>query len=88
MKELTRQKLPKWFEGDVYEVGDEVRNPFSGEGVFLTADELSMYDLIKGCEMVLTMGMPFDQDEVVKTMQKGISWFRRQNPAAYMTLLD
>ena len=25
------EKLPDWYEGEIYEIGDEVTNPFSGE---------------------------------------------------------
>ena len=87
MKEKVRQKLPKWFDGEVYEIGDEVRNPFSGESCFLTADELSMYDLIKGAEMCMGSGFA-SQRECIDIMRKGGMWFRRQNPDAYMILLD
>ena len=88
MKEKVRQKLPKWFDGEVYEIGDEVRNPFSGESCFLTAEELSMYDLIKGAEMVLHMGVAMDKDRCYDIMEKGSDWFLASNPKAYMILLD
>ena len=55
-KEKALEILPKWFEGEVYEIGDEVRNPFSGETCLLDAAELSMYEVIKGAEMVMLMG--------------------------------
>ena len=55
-KEEVKEQLPSWFVGEVYELGDEVRNPYSGETVLLDAAELSMYDLVKGAEMVLHMG--------------------------------
>ena len=57
------KKLPDWFEGEIYEIGDEVRNPFSGDSYMLNANELSMYDLIKGAEMVMMMGIAVDSDE-------------------------
>ena len=47
-KKNKKQKLPKWFNGDIYSSGDIVTNPFSGQEYELTAEELSMYDLIKG----------------------------------------
>ena len=28
---MTKTKLPKWFDGQVYDAGDVVTNPFSGE---------------------------------------------------------
>ena len=88
MKNKTKQQLPDWFDGEVYEIGDEVRNPFSGETSLLSAAELSMYDLIKGAEMVLHMDVAFDQEECIEIMNKGRDWFLANNPQAYMTLLD
>jgi len=88
MKNRVRQNLPKWFDGEVYEIGDEVRNPFSGETCVLTAEELSMYDLIQGAQMAIAMGMPVDHEECYEMMQKGIDWFIHKNPQAYMILLD
>ena len=88
MKNKTRQQLPDWFDGEVYEIGDEVRNPFSGDTCLLTAAELSMYDLVKGAEMVLQMGVAMDQDECIRIMQDGSDWILANNPQAYMTLLD
>ena len=35
-----KQKLPKWFSGTLYEKGDIVTNPYSGEEIKLTAIEL------------------------------------------------
>ncbi len=80
--------LPDWFEGTIYEIGDEVCNPFSGETCLLTANELSMYDLIKGAEMALTMGVVFDTDECIKILNEGGEWFKENNPEAYKILLD
>jgi len=88
MKNKEKQKLPKWFDGEVYETGDEVSNPFSGETYLLTAEELSIYDLIKGAEMAIAMGMVIDHEECYKIMRKGIDWFIQNNPQAYMVLLD
>ena len=88
MKEKVRQKLPKWFDGQVYEIGDEVRNPFSGETCLLTAEELSMYDLIKGAEMVYILKVVLPREKSYSIMEKGGRWFRKNNPEAYMILLD
>lgn len=76
--EMEKQVMPKWFNGVVYESGDVVRNPFTGETAELTAEELSMYDLIMGAQVTGNYDI----------MQKGLTWFRRANPSAYMTLLD
>ena len=56
----------------------EVQNPFSGESAVLSPDEVAVYDYIKGCELMR------DYDGV----RKGLDWFSRANPEAYMTLLD
>ncbi len=74
----NKQEMPKWFDGQVYSEGDTVSNPFTGDSVELTAEELSMYDLIMGAQML-------NQWDV---MQKGLGWFRRENAEAYMVLLD
>jgi hypothetical protein len=88
MKE-KEQKIPAWFDGEVYEAGDEVRNPYSGETILLTANELSMYDLIKGAEIVLsTMPGAVNIPAVTRTMRRGLDWFRQNAPEAYMVLLD
>ena len=80
MKDTNKQKkkLPKWYDGAKYTEGDLVTNPFSGEQAILTANELAMYDLIMGAQLV--------QDW--KLTQKGLDWFRSANARAYMILLD
>ena len=75
---MEKQKMPKWFNGVVYESGDVVQNPFTGDTAELTAEELSMYDLIMGAQMTQNYDV----------MRKGLDWFRRENGAAYMALLD
>ena len=87
MKNKTKEQLPSWFEGEVYEIGDEVRNPFSGETVLLDAAELSMYDVIKGAEMILLMTHNSER-KVVELIRKGQDWMLAKNPQAYMTLID
>ena len=88
MKNKVRQKLPKWFDGEIYEIGDEVRNPFSGETCLLNAEELSMYDLVKGAEMIIAMGAVSKIDECIDVIDRGKDWFLSRNPDAYMKLLD
>ena len=81
-------KLPDWFEGPIYDEGDEATNPFSGETITLTAEELSMLDLVKGAEMCIAMGMASNTKELSEVMIKGIEWFKENNPKAYKILLD
>jgi hypothetical protein len=56
----------------------EVANQFSGESVVLPPDAVAVYDWIKGSEL-------FKQYD---DMQKGLDWFRKHEPKAYMVLLD
>ena len=78
-------KLPKWFDGTVYETGETVTNPFSGESYELNNLELSMYDFIMGCAMLPSATL---DDKIIKNWQDGLSWFRTHNSKAYMVLLD
>ena len=86
-KEQIIQQLPDWFKGEVYELGDEVANPYSGETALLDAAELSMYDAVKGAEMIMLMGVA-DIDSCIDVINRGKDWFLARNPQAYMTLLD
>ena len=54
---MKKSKLPTWFDGELYEEGDKVRNPFSGEEFTLNPEELSMYDFIMRAQLVIEMGM-------------------------------
>ena len=84
----TKQQLPKWFTGELYEEGATVQNRFSGEEIELNSVELSMYDFIIGATTIYEMrGMSVDQD-MLKDLRKGLDWFRMNNAEAYMVLLD
>ena len=84
MKEFDKQKLPKWFNGELYSEGAEVKNRFSGDSCQLNNVELSMYDFVMGATMCMEMGMPCNINE----LRKGLDWFRKNNAEAYMILLD
>ena len=83
-------KLPSWFNGVLYESGDEVRNPYSGETYELNNVELSMYDFVMGASITLESGVPVveDRDKLILDLQKGLDWFRKHNAEAYWILLD
>ena len=83
----TKQILPKWFNGEVYTDGGIVSNPFTGVEVELTAEELSMYDFIKGAEYYMAISDK-QNDKLADEMHKGLTWFAKNNIEAYMTLLD
>jgi len=86
MSKTKEQKLPKWFDGEVYEKGGVVQNRFGGDEIELNNIELSMYDLVIGASVMTEMG-GFD-DIVVKDLRRGLDWFRQYSPEAYMVLLD
>ena len=81
-----KQQLPKWFDGSLYSKGAEVTNPFSGQKYELNKHELSMYDFIMGAQMAFEVG--FHSEKITKDVHKGLDWFKRNNPKAYMVLLD
>lgn len=75
----TGQKpLPKWYDGMEYTEWETVENRFTGDKALLSPNEVAMYDLIIGAER-------FKKWDIVR---KGLDWFRKANPEAYMTLLD
>lgn len=84
------KKLPEWFKGRVYDHGQEVENPFSGATYKLDNIELSMYDLIMGCNAIISYGLGDDElkQNAVSDLRKGLDWFREHNAEAYMKLLD
>jgi len=86
MSKTKEQKLPKWFNGEVYDKGAVVQNRFGGAEIELNNIELSMYDLVMGASIMTEMG-GFD-DIVVKDLRRGLTWFRTHSPEAYMVLLD
>lgn len=81
----NKTTLPKWFDGTIYDKGETVTNPFSGDTYELNNLELSMYDFVMGCAM---MPSNIINDKIIKNWQDGLSWFRTHNSKAYMVLLD
>ena len=82
-----KQKLPKWFNGELYSEGATVQNRFSGEEYELNNVELSMYDFVMGATMTSEM-LPNSSTQLVRDLRKGLDWFRTHNSEAYMVLLD
>ena len=86
MKQLDKKKLPKWFEGDIYDEGATVTNRFGGDSCYLNNVELSMYDFIIGATTAMELGM--HHDKLITDLRKGLDWFRKNNVEAYYILLD
>jgi len=78
MSKTKKTVIPKWFDGEIYEMGEEVENRFTGESYYLNNIELSIYDWTIGCEMIQNW----------EGLRKGLDWFRTYNAKAYMVLLD
>ena len=86
MNKTKEQKLPKWFDGVVYDKGAVVQNRFGGAEIELNNIELSMYDLVMGASIIAEVG-PCD-NRIIKDLRRGLDWFRTHSPEAYMVLLD
>jgi len=84
---MSKQKLPKWFNGVSYNTGEKVYNPSSKESYILSANELSMYDFLMGAQMLFNMG-DFNDESILKDYHKGLDWFKETNPKAYKILFD
>ena len=83
----AKQQLPKWFKGELYEEGAVVRNRFGGGEIELNNVELSMYDFVMGASILMEMSGGYKHTDV-NELRKGLDWFRKNNPTAYMVLLD
>ena len=71
-----KRELP--FPCIVLENPEEITNKFSGEKVMLPPDAVAVYDTIKGAEVIGNS----------EHLRKGIDWFIKNEPEAYMKLLD
>jgi hypothetical protein len=93
MTKVKEQKVPKWFQGEIYDEGAVVQNRFSGEECELNALELSIYDMVIGASLFIEMRYNGDMldprtVDMQKDMRKGLDWFMSNNASAYMVLLD
>ena len=82
----TKQEIPKWFNGEIYDKGAEVTNRFGGDSCYLNNVELSIYDFIIGASNMLEMGVNIPK--INQDLRKGLDWFIKNNAKAYMALLD
>jgi len=82
------QVVPKWFKGMIYDKGEDVTNPYSGETFELNGLELSMYDFILGSQYIMEVAPKTVTPKQVNEFQKALNWFRINNAEAYFVLLD
>jgi hypothetical protein len=47
-----------------------------------------MYDFLMGCAILFERSSNKVNDQMIDDYNKGIRWFRQNNPEAYMALLD
>ena len=80
------QKLPKWFDGKVYEEGSVVKNKLTGKEYKLNSIELSMYDAVMGASIIAEMGGADTYS--IGVLKRGVDWFRENNKEAYRILLE
>ena len=74
------RKLP--FECEVEDYGRdpvEIRNPLSGESISVSPDAAAVYDVIIGEQLVNNTNWG--------NVRKGLDWFIKHEPDAYMVLL-
>jgi len=83
----TKQEIPKWFNGEIYDEGAKVNNRFGGDSCYLNNVELSINDFIIGASDMVEMGI-FNTPKHIQDLRKGLDWFRKNNGKAYMVLLD
>ncbi len=81
------RKLP--FDCEVFDNPETVQNPFSGESIELSPDAVAVYDMI----MVHSISAEVETDPkkseyFYEIVRKGLTWFRKHEPEAYMVLLD
>ena len=82
------QVIPKWFQGTIYDQGEEVTNPFTGLCYTLNAIELSIYDYIMGSNYIFEVAPKTVTQKQLSEFQKALTWFRKNNVEAYFVLLD
>tara|TARA_Y100000593_G_C4100204_1_gene232875 strand:- start:236 stop:463 length:228 start_codon:yes stop_codon:yes gene_type:complete len=75
---MTIDQLIKTKKLDIGTDSAPVQNRFTGESVTLSPEEIAVYDLAIGAEYMGDYAL----------MNKAREWFIKNNPSAYMVLLD
>ena len=71
---------------DMTDIKIKTTNPFSGESIMLTQQELDTYN---GIMIAQAQADEKDGDDPLwQVVRDGLDWFRKNNAKAYMTLLD
>lgn len=72
-------------ELEIFETSEIIKNPYSGEEVELLPEAVAVYDLIKGCELLLKNQ---ENAYISKQFYEALDYFKTQWPNEYMILLD
>ena len=96
LKESWQEKMkerPMPFDAQILDAEPEmIQNPFSGASIELDPQEIAVYDVIMGstmtAEKMSAQGEHKQAERLYKDVRKGIDWFIKHNPKAYMVLLD
>ena len=70
---------------------EERRNRFNGESIMLTKEESRIHDELFMCELMATIEdktLGQGESKHWQKMRDHIDWFIKNNPKAYMVLLD
>ena len=87
-KELFKPNiLPSFMKNmKIYEKGDSVKNPNSGESIDLSPIELSVYDCLMGLFMQMqSFGM---REDIIISINSAKEWFKSTNSKAYNVLIE
>jgi hypothetical protein len=63
-----------------------VKNPYSGESCELSPEQIAIYDLIKGSEVLIKAGAT--EGSILINFNQALKYFREQWPKEYLILLD
>lgn len=85
---MSKQQVPKWFHGTIYDKGETVTNPFSGEEYELNNIELSIYDFIMGSQYIMELAPKSITQKQINQFHKALEWFKKNNLKAHKILLD
>ena len=78
--------IPKGLDLQVFDEPELIKNPYSGEKVWLQPNAVAVYDLIKGAEQLADPNN--GDDPKWDLVRKGLDWFRKHYAKEYMVLLD
>jgi len=83
---MKENKVPNWYDGNIYKKGGEATNPLTGEKILLGKLELSIYDLIIGMRTVKDSLLELPKNQL-QTLDLAEKWFKEVNPKAFKILL-